>query len=85
MAQFTSDQLAELRARLNANTATQSWTKPQVNAALQAIEDRLRLAATQNAIGSDIEAAAPGVFSAAQKQLLFGVWCYTAAKRLGVV
>jgi hypothetical protein len=85
MAQLTAEELGELRTRLNANTATQAWTKPQVNAALQAIEDRLRLAGTQTAIGNDIEAAAPGVFTPAQKQLLFGIWCVSAARRLGVL
>jgi predicted component of type VI protein secretion system len=60
------------------------YTKPQFNAALQAIEDRLQLAATRTAIANDIEAAAPGVFSAAEKNTLFGIWCVTAAQRLGV-
>jgi hypothetical protein len=84
MAVFTSDQLAELRTRLNANTTVQTWTKPQVNAAWQAIEDFMMLTSTQNTLGGVIETAAPGGFNTAQKKLLFGVWCSTAARRLGV-
>lgn len=84
MATLTAAELQELRSVLTRNTATQTWTKAQVNAALQAIEDRIRLAGTQNTIAGDIEAAAPGVFSAGQKATLFGVWCLSAARRLGV-
>lgn len=84
MATFTSAELQELRGVLNRNTATQTWTKAQVNAALQAIEDRVRLAGTQTTIGNDIESAAPGVFSAGQKTTLFGIWCASAARRLGI-
>jgi hypothetical protein len=85
MAVLSSADLQELRSRLCFNTSTQTWTKAQVNAALQAIEDRVQLTATKNAIAGDIEAAAPGVFDASQKQLLFGIWCYSAARRLGII
>ena len=85
MAVLTSQELGELRSIMARNTASQSWTKPQVNAALQAIEDRMRLAATQTTIGNDIETAAPGVFNQAQKNQLFGVWCASAARRLGII
>lgn len=85
MATLNAAQLVELRRIMARNTTPQSWTKAQANAALQAIEDRLRLAATQTALSADIELAAPGVFSGPQKQLLFGVWCYTAAVRLGIL
>ena len=84
MAVLTEDERQELRSLMTRNTAEQGWDKAQINAALQAVEDRMRSAATQNAIGADIEAAAPGVFNAQQKQLLFGIWCSSAARRLGV-
>ena len=84
MAVFTAPELQLLRQTM-ARQFPPTWTKAQVNAALQAIEDRLRLAATQTTIANDIEAAAPGVFSAAQKSRLFGVWCFSAAARLGVI
>lgn len=87
MATITATQLTELRsiARRNLTPATPHYTKAQVNAALQAIEDRVQLAATKTAISNDIEAAAPGVFSAGEKTTLFGIWCATAAIRLNVV
>ena len=84
MATLTTEELQELRHSM-ARQFPVTWTKTQVNAALQAIEDRMRLASTQNAIATDIEATAPGVFTAGQKARLFGVWCVTAAQRLGVL
>lgn len=84
MATLSASELQTLRQTMTRQFPP-TWTKPQVNAALQAIEDRVRLAATQTAISNDIEAAAPGVFNAAQKARLFGVWCVSAAARLGVI
>jgi hypothetical protein len=83
MAVLNAQQLTALRNAAERNLGVH-YTKPQFNAALQAIEDRLQLAATRTAIANDIEAAAPGVFSAAEKNTLFGIWCVTAAQRLGV-
>lgn len=85
MAALTSTEIQELITALNRNATPQTWSRPQVTAALQAVEDRVQLASTQNAIGGDIETAVPGVFSAAQKKTLFGVWCVSAARRLGVL
>lgn len=84
MATISAADLVELRRCAAKNSATQNWTKAQINAALQAIEDRLQLAATKTAISNDIEAVAPGVFTGPQKTLLFGVWAFNAARRLGV-
>jgi hypothetical protein len=85
MAVLTDLERQELRAALCRNTTEQTWTRVQVDAALQAVEDRMRLTSTENAIGGDIESAAPGLFNAAQKRLLFGVWCVSAARRLGIL
>lgn len=85
MAILSPEEMGELRSVMCRNTAAQNWDKAQINAALQAIEDRLRTAGTQNTLGSDIEAIVPGVFNAQQKQLLMGVWCASAARRLGVL
>lgn len=85
MAAFTQEELGELRSALCRNTPTQNWSKAQVNAGLQAVEDRLRAPGTQNAIMNDIEAAVPGVFDTEQKRLLLGTWCTSAARRLGIV
>lgn len=85
MAILTGLELQELMGHMNRNTTEQPWDKAQISAALQAIEDRVRAAGTQSTISNDIEAAAPGVFSGAQKTLLFGIWCVSAARRLGVL
>jgi hypothetical protein len=85
MAVLTLTELAELRQGMARNQVTVNFTKAQINAALQAIEDRLRLAATQTTLSNDIETAAPGAFSPSQKATLFGVWCLSAARRLGVI
>ncbi len=85
MAIFTVEQLGELRSALARNTATQSWTKPQVNAALQAIEDLMVQPSTRTAVSNAIEAAAPSVFDVAQKELLFAVWSLTYARRQGLI
>jgi len=85
MATLTSAQLVELMRHVNKNVAEQTWTKAQISAALQAIEDRMLLASTKTTISSDIEAAAPGVFDNNQKNILFAVWCITFATRQGVL
>lgn len=60
----------ELRREL-ADGRNPTWTKAQVNAAAQAVEDLLEQASTQTAINNAIEAAAAGVFNAAQKRAIF--------------
>lgn len=74
MAAITSDELLALRRRAAASSATQTWTKAQVNAALQAIEDLMETTG-RTAINNAIEGAAPGVFNGAQKRLLFAAYC----------
>jgi hypothetical protein len=80
MALLTAAQLAQLRQFVAAGIATQSWTKVQANAALQALEDWYETSGRQ-AAGSAIETAAPGVFSAAQKKLLGKYWLLQKAGR----
>lgn len=85
MAILTGLEIQEFITALNRNITPQTWDKPQLTAALQAIENRMRAPASLNALSSDIEAAAPGVFTTEQKYTLFGVWCVSAARRLGVL
>lgn len=85
MAVLQPDELVEFRVMMARNAATIHFTKAQMNAAMQAIEDRLRSPATQIALSSDIELASPGIFNNSQKALLFGIWCVSAARRLGVL
>ncbi len=69
MAALTDLEKAFLRRRMSSGGATVNWTKPQVNDALQAIEDYIETTAKPG-ISAAIETAAPGVFSAAEKKLL---------------
>lgn len=90
MATLTTDDLTDLRQRY-ARGRNPSWTKPQINAALQAIEDAVQ--STSNVgnrtlkvyIGNAIEAAAPGVFNAQAKDDLFILWSIYNARRGGVI
>jgi hypothetical protein len=68
-----------------------TWTKPQINAALQAIEDAMQSASNVGGrsikahIALAIENAAPTVFNAAQKDDLFVVWCRFNVQRGGIL
>ena len=72
MAVYTSDQLAKMRQAMS-KLGTATWVKVDINAAVQAVED-LMLGQGKTAIFSAIEAASPGVFTNAQKVLIFRVW-----------
>lgn len=83
MAILTSDELAHIRQALAAS-GPPGYTKPQVNGALQAIEDAMTttpLPAGSNGktipqvLSIAVDAGAGVfVFSAAQKKLLFALW-----------
>ena len=81
MAILTGDELAELRRAMAAN-GTVTWTKPQINAALQAIEDWFE--ANRVALGAAIEAAAPGLYNATRKKRLVAYWLRQKFVREGV-
>jgi len=81
MAILTTDQLVQLRQMAAAEAATVTWTKPQVNAALQAIEDWWE--ANRASLGTAIEAAAPGKFTVAQKKALGKYWLWQKYGRGG--
>ena len=85
MAQLTVEEGVELMQIINKNVTTQTWTKPQIRAAFQAIEDRILTPATKTAIANDIETASPGVFNAQQKEVLFMAWTTIYARRQGLV
>jgi hypothetical protein len=85
MAALNQNEIGELRSLLAKNTATQTWTKAQFNAAIQAIEDFMQQPSTRNGIGGAIETAAPGVFDVTTKQLAFAIWSITYARRQGVI
>lgn len=90
MATLTSDELTAARRRAARNNGV-AWTKPQINAALQAIEDAMVSTGNVGArsvrqhISQAIEAAASGVFSAGQKDDLFICWAALNAARGGIL
>lgn len=73
MAVLTAAQLQQCRQ--GAQNGPVPWTKAQINAALQAIEDTMRGATVQSALSSAIDAAvSPLNLNAAQKKRLFREW-----------
>lgn len=90
MATLTAAELREGRRTAARNNGV-LWTKPAINAALQAIEDRMISVSNvggqsiRGAISAAIEAVAAGVFNASQKDDLFVVWCLINARRGGTI
>lgn len=74
MATLTADQLTDLRqACANGQAIPVNYTKPQINAALQAIEDWME--ANKASLSQAINTATdPFVFTAAQKKELGRYW-----------
>ena len=68
MAVLSLQQLARISNKL-ARRGTVRWTKPVIYGAIQAIEDRLQ--SSKAILNSDIETAAPGVFTAQETRLIF--------------
>ena len=81
MAVLSGLELAELR-RAMATNGTVTWTKPQINAALQAIEDWFE--ANRASLGAAIEAVAPGLYTAPRKKRLVAYWLRQKFVREGV-
>ena len=70
MAVLTVTELAKIRRALSRGAGvSETWVKAEVNAASQAIEDRLQ--SSKPTLNADIETAAPGVFNNTQKRLIF--------------
>jgi len=65
----------------NDKNVPQTWSKPQIDAAVEAIESRWDTPGTQTALGNDMEAAAPGVFTNAQKKYLAAFWLIMRGER----
>ena len=73
MAVLTAAQLQQCRQ--GAQNGSPPWTKPQINAALQAIEDTMRGATVQSALSQAIDAAvSPLSLTAGHKKRMFGEW-----------
>jgi hypothetical protein len=72
---LTTDQLAAIRRRVAKafNPDSVRWKKPEINAALQAIEDWFEANKASGSAAVDT-ATAPFVFTGAEKKLLFAYW-----------
>lgn len=82
MAVLTSDQLCDIRRDLAREFAAVGYTKAEVNAALQAIEDWFE--ANRASLGSAINAGtAPFVFTNPQKVALVKYWLRKKFERGG--
>jgi hypothetical protein len=81
MPTLTPTELTDLRRELAAGVSVVRWTKPQVNAVTQALEDWFE--ANRPALGTAMEAAAPGVFTTAQKRALVTAWLEQKFRRGG--
>lgn len=74
MAVITSQKLAEVRQYCDKNGVV-NWTKPEINAALNAIDAWFDSAAVRTGISNAVNTAtAPKVFTAAEKLLLLRAW-----------
>ena len=83
MATLTAAEKDELRQRLARVTDGKvSWTRPQINAVFQAIEDWWERPATQAAVAAAIDAAVPGL-GAGQKKAVVAVWSRQKSRRDG--
>lgn len=76
------NELSEMRRRVCDNTSFNGFIKPQINAALQAVEDFFELPATKTAISNAINGAtAPATMTALQKRYLVKIWLEKRAGR----
>lgn len=83
MATLTATELAKARNFCENSFAPVGYTKPQVNAALQAIEDTMRTRliiagdvgqTVQQIVSAAIDASSAFSWTNAQKKILFALW-----------
>lgn len=75
MATLDAATLTMLRQGVSSDIAGITWTKAQVNAAFQALEDTFSSAGVQNAFSSAIDTAlSPATATNAQKRALIKFW-----------
>ena len=80
MGVLTKPQLAKVSRHISENGTTVMWSKPQVHAAVQAIEDWFE--ANRSSLNTEINAAtAPLVFTAEQKKKLIVGFLIQKAER----
>jgi hypothetical protein len=81
---FSAAELAAMRQKWEELSGPHGLTKAQLNAALQAIEDRFET--SRNVLINDVnDATSPATTTADQKKFILGVWCASKARREGVL
>ena len=65
----------------NRKGVSQHWSKTQINAAVESLDDRWDAVATQTVLSSGIEAAAPGVFTNPEKKYITAFWLILRGER----
>jgi hypothetical protein len=82
MAILTAAELDDVRHQWQRDADGIPWSRPKVNAALQAVEDVFTGTALQTALSNAIDAAiAPGTMTAAQKRVLVKHWLWSRFAR----
>lgn len=90
MAALTTSELVSARNFCEVKLSPVGYTKPQINAALQAIEDTMRTATitagqagqtVQQIVSSAIDASSAFNWSNAQKKILFAIWADLTFKK----
>lgn len=84
MAVLTAAALAEMRQQNGQGVPNVRWVKPEINAALQAIEDSFENQGRAQMDGAINAATAPFIFDAAEKNRLIAYWLRQKATREGV-
>ncbi len=83
MALLSQMELADLRRNVRRSAGDVSWTKPQINAAVQAIEDWF-VQNRSSLVTAINTATGPFLFTGAQKKALVGYWMKQKFGREGV-
>lgn len=90
MATLSVSELAPARNFCQAKFSPVNYTKPQVNAALQAIEDAIRTnvitagqvgQTVQQIVSAAVDASSAYVWTNAQKKILFALWAELTFKK----
>lgn len=90
MATLNVSELASARNFCESKLAQIAYTKPQINAALQAIEDAMRTTTivagqagqtVQQIVSAAIDASSAFAWSNAQKKILFAIWADLTFKK----
>lgn len=84
MAVLTTAEKVRARRMLVEQFSESGFTKTEIDAVIQAIEDTMKGAPVQSAISSAIDGARPGL-SVGQKNKAFAIWALVFAESQGAI